>query len=88
MRFEFDHQGGQLAVINEVLAAHSRCLFIIPVVALAVGLWLLWSRPQSQTTFEVLVSSVWLVSLAIAGFCLLTWQIQNIPVFSHMEWHF
>jgi hypothetical protein len=88
IRFEFDHQGGRLTAVNEILTAHGCWLFVFPVVALVIGLWLLQSRPQFIATFEVHVSVVWLLSLAVAGFCLLTWQVQNIPTFSHMEWHF
>jgi hypothetical protein len=29
-----------------------------------------------------------ILSLAWVGVCLLLWQAQNVPIFSHMEYHF
>ena|SRR5438046_7407877 len=87
-RFKFEHEGGQLNAINEVLVPHASWLYLLPVVALPIGLWLICCRPQATATFEILLSAIWLLSLGIAGFCVLIWQVQNVPTFSHMEWHF
>ena len=87
-RFRFEHEGGQLSAINEVLVAYGSWLYVMPLVALPVGLWLVCWRPQATATLEILLSAIWLLALGLAGFSLLIWQLQNVPTFSHMEFHF
>ena len=87
-RFEFEHQGGQLTAINTALSAYGQWLFALPVLALALGSWLVVARPAAATAFEVVLSVTWLLAFTLALFCILSWQVQNIPTFSHMEWHF
>ncbi|MBM4020438.1 MAG: hypothetical protein FJ288_19325 [Planctomycetes bacterium] len=88
IRFKFEHQGGNLMVVSRAFLHYANWLFVVPVVALAIGVWLVRSRPQATVTFEILLSVIWLLSLALAAFCLLMWQVQNIPIFSHMELHY
>jgi len=88
LRFKFEHEGGMLIGFNEVLVPYCGWLYLLPVVALPIGLWLIWRRPQATATLEVLLSASWLLALGLAGFCVLIWQVQNVPTFSHMEWHY
>ncbi|MCX5674014.1 MAG: hypothetical protein NTX87_03305 [Planctomycetota bacterium] len=88
IRFKFDHEGGNLMLVSHAFLDHGNWLFLLPVLALPIGFWLVRSRPQATVTFEILLSVIWLLSLALAAFCLLMWQVQNIPIFSHMEWHY
>jgi TRAP-type uncharacterized transport system fused permease subunit len=87
-RFEFEHRGGQLINANVALVAYGRWLYLLPVMALILGFWLLRARPDSAATFEALVAVTWLLTFAVAAFTVLLWQVQNVPTFSHMEWHF
>ena len=87
-RFEFEHRGGQLTAINTEMSAFGQWLFALPILALALGLWLLVARPAAANAFEVVLSVTWLLALTLALFCILSWQVQNVPTFSHMEWHF
>ena len=87
-RFEFEHQGANLIVITEEMAAYGAWLFALPVMALIVGLWLLLARPAAATTFEAILAVTWVLAFALALFCILGWQVQNVPTFSHMEWHY
>jgi len=88
LRFKFEHEYGHLKKVNQAFVDNGNWLFLLPVLALLIGLWLVCSRPKATVTFEILLSVIWLLSLALAAFCLVTWQIQNIPIFSHMEWHY
>jgi len=88
IRFKFEHECGQLMFVSKAFVDNGNWLFLLPVLALLIGLWLVCSRPKATVTFEILLSVIWLLSLALAAFCLLAWQAQNIPIFSHMEWHY
>ncbi|MCL4177149.1 MAG: hypothetical protein KJ072_05330 [Verrucomicrobia bacterium] len=88
LRFKFEHEGGQLIAINEILVPYAAWLYVLPTVALPIGLWLVCRRPQAGAALEILLSFVWLLALGLTGFCILIWQVQNVPTFSHMEWHF
>src|SRR5687768_8805654 len=87
-RFEFEHEGGMLTAINTEMSAYGHWLFALPTLAFALGVWLLVVRPAAATAFEVVVSVTWLLAFTLALFCILSWQVQNIPTFSHMQWHF
>ena len=88
IRFKFEHRGGTLIALSENLAAYGEWLYVLPVLSLSLGLWLLLARPSYATAFEVILSVTWLVPFAFALLCILAWQIQNVPTFSHMEWHY
>lgn len=87
-RFEFEHPGGTLMNMNSALSAYGHWLFALPVLTLAAGWWLLVARPAATTSFEIVVSVTWLLAFTVALFCILAWQTQNVPSFSHMEWHY
>jgi hypothetical protein len=87
-RFKFEHEGGRLIAINEVLVPYGSWLYLWPAIVLPIGLWLIYRRPNASATLEIVLSGTWLLALALAGFCILIWQVQNVPTFSHMEWHF
>jgi len=86
--FKVEHEGGHLLAINEVLVPYSTWLYLLPAIALSVGLWLICRRPKAAATLEILLSVTWLLALGLAAFCILIWQAQNVPTFSHMEWHY
>ena len=87
-RFEFEHRGGMLMNMNSALSDYGHWLLALPVVTLAIGVWLLVARPAAVTSFEIVLSITWLLAFALVLFCILAWQIQNVPTFSHMEWHY
>lgn len=88
-RFDFEHDNhGPLIGFIQLQLEYGNWLYLLPVAALAAGVWLLWRRPTALTAFEVVLSTIWLVSLGLAGLCILVWQAQNMPTFSHMEWHY
>lgn len=87
-RFEYEHEGGRLIYVNELLVAYASWLYLLPMATVVAGLWLITRRSQAATSFEILMAVVWLVSLGLICFCLLSWQVQNVPTFSHMELHF
>src|SRR5262245_35489977 len=79
LRFEFEHRNGMLTGATSGMSAHGPWLFALPIIALIVGLWLLFARPAAVTTFELLLSATWLLALASALFCIIAWQAQNVP---------
>ena len=87
-RFEFEPRGGILTNATTEMLAYGQWLFLLPVTALVLGVWLLFARPRAVATFEFVLCVTWLLALTIALCCILIWQAQNVPVFSHMEWHY
>ena len=55
-RFEFEHRGGMLMNMNSALSDYCHWLFALPVVTLAIGVWLLVARPAAVTSFEIVLS--------------------------------
>lgn len=80
-RFEYESEGARLGRVNDLLVAHGSWLWLLPVVAVLAGLFLIRRRPQSAASFEALLAMVWLASLGLVGFCLLSWQLQDVPIF-------
>jgi len=87
-RFEFEHQGGLLMNMTTEMSAHGHWLFALPVLAFAFGIWLLVARPTAVAVFEAVLSVTWLLAFALALFCILSWQIQNLPTLRQMRWQY
>ena len=47
-RFKFEHEGGQLIAITEVLVPYGRWLYLLPTIALPIGLWLICCHRSHQ----------------------------------------
>jgi hypothetical protein len=37
---------------------------------------------------ELVVASLWVLGFLWAGFVLVVWQLQNIPIFHGSRWHY
>ena len=61
---------------------HGWWVFIVPLSALVIGIWMLYRHPQSLATFEILIFSVWLLTIAFVGFYIIGWQYQYMD----LEW--
>jgi hypothetical protein len=61
---------------------YGRWAFAVPLVALLVGVWMLYRRPQVLVTFELLISLVWLLTIIVIGLCFIGWENQR----SDLEW--
>ena len=90
IRFQFDHPDAGITWIplTAFVTEHGGVMYAVPIGALFVGLLLIWRRPNWSATFEVPVSTIWVLSLIWAGLSLIAWQMQNIPVFSGMRLHY
>ena len=86
-RFRFEHPGAQLMKGCVFIVHYSVVAYVIPIIALLAGIVALRAR-NSIVIFEVILAVTWVLSLGWAGLCLLLWQSQNVPMFSHMELHF
>ncbi len=80
-RFEFEHPGGNLTPFNTAMSAYGQWLSLLPLLPLVLGLWLLISRPTAAMCFELVLSATWFVAFALALLCVLSWQIQNVPIY-------
>ena len=88
LRFEYEHPGGHLIHATEFLASSAWIGFVVPLIALLLGTGALRLSKGSAVLFEVVMAFTWALSFFWICFGILSWQIQNVPVFSHMEWHF
>ena len=87
-RFLNDHPGGSFSKVTEFLTQRGWVGYMLPALALLVGCWALRRAGHSSVWIEVVIAGTWLLSLVWFGYCLLMWEIQNCPVFSHMEFHY
>lgn len=87
-RFRFEHPEGSLMNMNEALVAYGKWAFALPAVALTAGLVLLCTRAKSDVAFELCIAGAWVSSLLMVVIPVLCWQTQNVPIFTHMQWHF
>ena len=91
IRFGFDHPGQTLTArpaIGEFVTAHEQHAYALPVVGLLLGSLIIWRWPKAKVLIELVVQTLWLLAFIWAGLVLLLWQVQNIPVFKAMQWHY
>jgi hypothetical protein len=87
-RFLSDHPGGSFSKVTEFLTEKGWVGYLLPAVALLAGWWALRRASDSAIWIEIVIAGTWLLSLGWFGYCLLMWEVQNCPVFSHMEFHY
>jgi len=88
LRFRYEHPYAQLINGTEFLKDRAWIGYSIPLTTLLAGLFALRRGGSSSLMIEVVIGLSWVFAFAWFGLCLLAWQAQNVPVFSHMEWHF
>ena len=81
-RFKHEHPGDGLIGGTQFLIALSQFAYVLPVVALVLGLWFI--RRDAPVWFETVLACTWFMSLVWVGGCLLLWLAQNVPIFTHM----
>jgi len=90
-RFPFDHPGQELRArpdIGVFVTDHQQYAYTIPVLGFLVGCLIIWQWPKSKVLIELVVQILWILAFMWAGLVLIIWQIQNIPIFSGMRWHY
>ena len=90
-RFPFDHPGQTLRArpdLGVFVTVHRHHAYVIPVAGLLLGSVIIWRWPKSKVLIELVIQTLWLLAFTWAGIVLLLWQIQNIPIFSAMRWHY
>jgi uncharacterized membrane protein len=70
------------------MTEHRKHAYAAPIVGLLLGSLIIWRWPDRPALLEVVVSALWILSLVWVGCALLLWQMQNIPVFHGMRWHY
>jgi len=86
-RFEHEHPDAEgLISGTDFLASYGQWAYGLPIVALLLGI--LFIRRGASVAFETVLACTWLMSLVWVGGCLLLWLAQNVPIFTHMQWHY
>jgi hypothetical protein len=85
-RIQAEHHNSWRAIrITELVLDYGKWAYCWPVCALALGVWLLRSKPNAAVRFELIIGLTWLFSFAWSTWSLVTWQCQNTPIMMHME---
>ena len=87
-RWAYEQPGAQMISGTQFLVTYGNMAFVFPVSTFLLGIYLLILRPDRRLAFEATVATTWLLSLVWAGGCLLLWQIQYVPIFTRMHWHY
>ena len=88
LRFLSDHPEGSFSQVTEFLSQRGWVGYTLPAFALLVGCWALRRAGRSPVWIEVVIAGTWFLSLGWFGYCLLMWEAQNCPTFSHMRFHY
>jgi len=70
------------------ITAHRAHAYVVPLAGLLLGLMVIWRWPNLHVLIELIVASLWILAFLWAGFVLIAWQMQNIPIFHGMRWHY
>ena len=90
IRFQFDHPGQTLTGCSagQFVRTYGKYAYAVPLAALLMGALIIRRWPNSHALFEVVVSTLWVLTFIWAGLILMIWQAQNIPIFSGMRLHY
>jgi hypothetical protein len=101
IRYPFDHPDaeGYRTSTNEFImdnqsqagrfiTAHRTHAYTVPIAGLLAGIVILWRWPKLHVLIELDVIAMWLLGLFWAGCTLIVWQMQNIPIFHGMRFHY
>lgn len=101
IRYPFDHPNaegsrtasGEFVISNrpaagEFITAYRTYAYAVPLAGLLLGIVIIWRWPKLPALLELVVSAMWVLGLVWAGFVLLMWQGQNIPIFHGMRAHY
>ena len=87
-RFLSEHPEGSFSRATEFLTQTGWVGYMVPAAALLFGLLALWRASASPVLVELVIAGTWFLSLVWFGSCLLFWEVQNCPIFSHGQFHF
>jgi hypothetical protein len=73
---------------GEFVTAHRTHAYVVPLTGLLLGIIIIWRWPKLHVLIELVVASLWVLAFLWAGFVLIVWQVQNIPIFHGMRWHY
>jgi hypothetical protein len=101
IRYTFDHrdfdgyrtESGEVVLSSQAsggafIATHRNHAYAVPLVGLLFGFVVLWRWQTRHALIELIISAMWVLGLVWAGFALVMWQMQNIPLFHGMRWHY
>ena len=74
--------------VGEFVTAHRAHAFVVPFAGLLLGITIIWRWPKREVLVELVVASLRVLAILWAGLILIIWQIQNIPIFHGMRWHY
>lgn len=70
------------------VTAHRTHAYVVPLTGLLLGIIIIWRWPKLHVLIELVVASLWVLAFLWAGVVLIVWQMQNIPLFHSMRWHY
>ncbi len=73
---------------GEFVTAQRTHAYVVPLIGLLLGTTIIWRWPKFHVLIELVVASLWILACLWAGLVVIVWQIQNIPVFHGMRWHY
>ena len=90
IRFSFDHPGETLhgPDMGQFVAVYQQYAYAIPILGLLMGSFIIWRWSKSKFLIELVVQVLWILAFMWAGLVLILWQVQNIPMFTAMHWHY
>ena len=89
IRLGIDHPGASSwPPFVELMLSRGNWTYALPLIVLIVGLACLRVRSSSLALFEVVIQLAWMTAIALPLFCILFWQIANIPTYSGGRAHY
>ena len=73
---------------GEFITAHCTHAYVVPLAGLLLGIIIIWRWPQLHVLIELVVASLWVLAFLWVGLVLIVWQMQNIPLFHSMRFHY
>jgi hypothetical protein len=89
LRYKFDHPGGShMTPFNDFVLKNGGYAYVVPSALLLVGIVVVWHWPKIPVLIELVVSTLWVLAFVWFALTLLSWQAQNIPIFSGTQLHY
>lgn len=74
--------------LSEIITAHRTHAYFVPFIGLLLGGIIIWRWPTFHVLIELVIAVLWILAFLWAALVLIVWQIQNIPLFHGMRWHY
>ena len=83
---EFEHEAIELTAACQFLSDYGRVGLALPVLMAAVGGFAIVKK--RRLLHEIALASTCVLSVAWVLFTIVAWQVERIPIFHGMRWHY